>query len=332
MARSRAAVRTAVWVKSTRFGQLMGDMADRFRGSDDVPANWQGMQMFLGNRVASDDPRLTLVYDNFDRNLAGICDAAERSCAAVILATVAVNLSDCPPLASLHRPDLSPEALGRWQKLYAWGAEAESRGDWADALVRWEEAAEIDDRFAELQFRLGECLAALNRRAERESDSNWPATWHVLRFRADSRNNAIVREVAASLRGQNVRLVDAERIFSQETGLNDLPGEEPVYEHVHLTFAGNYLLAKAVLEQVAEALPPPVRSRSAGQVPDRAVRRATGVYTVGRIPHGRDHGHADFQPTLHGNSSITPLDRRPLRSAWRTCAEPRSSRRLCGKR
>ena len=160
----------------------MGDITDRFRGSDDVPANWQEMQMFLGNRMASDDPRLTLVYDNFHRNLAGICDVAKRSPAAVILATVAVNLRDCPPLASLHRPDLSPEALGRWQKLYASGAEAASRRDWADALVRWEEAAEIDDGFAELQYRLGECCGA-QPTGRGAKHLNWLATWTLFGLR-----------------------------------------------------------------------------------------------------------------------------------------------------
>ena len=200
VARSGAAVRTAVWVKSTRFGQLMSDIADRFRGSDDVPANWQGMQMFLGNRVPSEDPRLTLVYDNFHRNLAGICDVARGANAAVILSTVAVNLQDCPPLASLHRPDLSADDLSRWNRLYASGAEAESRREWDQALQHWQGAAEIDDRYAELQYRLGQCLAALDRRAECKSDSNRPATWTLCGFApiaASMRSSARWRRLGA---------------------------------------------------------------------------------------------------------------------------------------
>jgi tetratricopeptide (TPR) repeat protein len=64
-----------------------------------------------------------------------------------------------------------------------------------------------------------------------------------LRFRADSQINTIIREEGTTAR---VPLVDAEETFRSEqvTGGDG----ELFWEHVHLTFAGNYLLASAVFD------------------------------------------------------------------------------------
>ena len=61
-----------------------------------------------------------------------------------------------------------------------------------------------------------------------------------------------------------------ERALAQgSTGTGSIPGEDLFYEHVHLTFEGNYRLACAVLDRVAEALPASVRSGRVGGVPSK---------------------------------------------------------------
>ena len=88
------------------------------------------------------------------------------------------------------------------------------------------------------------------------SDSSSARDLDVLRFRADSRINAIVREVAAAQGAADVRFADAERALAEsDPAAAGVAGEDLFYEHVHLTFEGNYVLARAVLGQVAAALP-----------------------------------------------------------------------------
>ncbi len=65
----------------------------------------------------------------------------------------------------------------------------------------------------------------------------------TLRFRADSRINAIIREVAAAFPG--IRLLDAERRIPPDAG--------SFYEHVHLRPEANLQLARAILESGAGA-------------------------------------------------------------------------------
>jgi hypothetical protein len=73
-----------------------------------------------------------------------------------------------------------------------------------------------------------------------------------LRFRADGRINGINRAVAQSTPG--VELIDADSILAEES-LNGITGSDLVYEHVHLTPRGNYLLARAMFLQIANKLP-----------------------------------------------------------------------------
>jgi len=82
-----------------------------------------------------------------------------------------------------------------------------------------------------------------------------------LRFRADGRMNAIVRDVARLEAG--VRLVDAEAALARQSP-HGVPGDESFLDHVHLTFHGNYLLAVALFGPVSDVLPEAVRRKAAG--------------------------------------------------------------------
>jgi len=95
-------IRANVWLKSTPTGQLLDGAIGWLHPRKDANAAWQGMEMFMGNQVAADDPRLPAVYDNYRQNLIDICGIARRAGAGVILSTVAVNLKDCPPFAWAH--------------------------------------------------------------------------------------------------------------------------------------------------------------------------------------------------------------------------------------
>jgi tetratricopeptide (TPR) repeat protein len=72
-----------------------------------------------------------------------------------------------------------------------------------------------------------------------------------LRFRADSRMNAAIRETA---RVAGAELLDAEQVFAGASA-HGVPGEDLFYEHVHMNFHGNYVLARAVFDRVMGKAP-----------------------------------------------------------------------------
>jgi tetratricopeptide (TPR) repeat protein len=263
-------VRLSLWVKATRVGQLLGDVVAYCRRNQGTPGSWRGMEMFLNNPVRADDSRLTAVYDNYRQNLTDVCDLARRARAGVVLSTVAVNLQDCSPLASLHRANLTPGDLAKWEATYQAGGELEASNRWQEAFAQYDAAAKLDDRFAELQFRMGQCLMQAGRLAEARDRFELARDLDVLRFRADSRINATIRKVAGEQQAAGVRLVDAERVLAESApNSRGTAGGDLFYEHVHLTFDGNYSLARAVFDQVCAALPQLTALRKPGAVPTR---------------------------------------------------------------
>ena len=237
-------IRTSIFVRSTRIGQLLTKVGTQRR-------EWGGMEMFLDKQVPARSPLMQHVYENFESNLRDTIAIARNSGARVIVATIATNLKDCAPFASLHREDLGQDALRSWSALVQQGSDLENGRSYAEALKTYLSAAKIDDQYAELEFRIARCLWMLgDYRAAREHFLR-ARDLYTLRFRADSKINDINRTAASSSAG--AELVDADEIFAKESQ-NGIVGSDLVYEHVHLTPEGNYILARAMFLQIASKL------------------------------------------------------------------------------
>lgn len=237
--------------KATRIGQLL----DTFRGVASGKGEWEGMKMFVQYKLSETDPRVQADYRNFTWNLQDILAAGRSSGAKIVLSTVAVNLKDCAPFASLHRADLSDSQLKNWNRFFDAGVKAQQSGNVQDAVTNYEQAERIDDRFAELRFRRAQCALMLNDIPAAQKEFAAARDLDALRFRCDSRLNAIIRQQAVG----DITLADGEQALTQASP-NQLPGADYFYEHVHLTFDGNYVLARALTEKVESALSLPASS------------------------------------------------------------------------
>jgi len=293
-----ATIRASIRLRSTRVGQLLGGTIRALGGrGENENRTWRGMEMFLDNRVTADDPRLKSVYDNFAANLADICKVARRTGAKVILSTVVTNLKDCPPFASVHREGLSAYDKADWGRLIEEGKKLEESAQWRQAVRPYHAAAKIDDKFAQLHFRLGRCYLALGKPAAAREHFVRARDLDALRFRADTTINDTIRRVARTGRADGVHLVDAARTVARGgRTVPGIPGSELLYEHVHLTFEGNYAVAAAIFEKVSELLPQAVRGGSAiGAAPPSLARCAELVMFT----------PADRATTARGAADIT---------------------------
>jgi tetratricopeptide (TPR) repeat protein len=264
---SRSIIRANLFAKSLKTGQLLSALVQAAQGRNRPPRTWGGMAMFLESQVQETDTRLAAVHDHFRANLQDICSAGRDSGAQVLLCTVATNLKDCAPFASLHGTSLTDEQTADWDRAFGEGVRAESAGRYADAIACYEQAAELDAEFAELQFRWGHCLEARARWQEARDHYRAARDLDTLRFRADSRIKETIRAVAEDRAGKGVYLVDVEQAFAQASP-HGMPGEVLFYEHVHMNFSGNYVLARSVLQQLNAVLPDTIRSQAVeGAVP-----------------------------------------------------------------
>jgi tetratricopeptide (TPR) repeat protein len=256
-------IRTILAIKATRLGQLLDDVVQRLRNSSSNPKIWGGMQMFMNGRIGYDDPARLRAYANFRANLEDILRTAQRAGVPVVLSTVAVNLEDCPPFASVHANGLDTNELSAWTEAFDEGVTNETAGAYKTALACYTKAAEIDPKFAELQFRIGDCNLALTNFAQARRDFEWARDYDALDFRADTRINSAIRDAAARHSNDGVYLVDATDTLGKKSP-DGIPGLNFFYEHVHLNFAGNYLLALDFAEKIKGLLPGSITARDQG--------------------------------------------------------------------
>ena len=257
-------VRATLALKATRTGQWLDAGLEALARKPAEAREWHGMEMFLGQQVRRDDPRMGAVYHHFQRNLADIIETGQEQGAGIVLSTVASNLRDCAPFGSTHAAGLSESERGNWDRLYQLGTQAQDAGNFAAAAEQFGEAAKIDGDYAALRFRQATCELAAGKPDKAHEDFVAARDLDTLRFRCDTRLNELTRQAAAEHKDGRVLLADVQGAFAQQSP-DGLPGSELFYEHVHMTFTGNYLLAKTVAEQVEKLLPARLTSAGAKQ-------------------------------------------------------------------
>lgn len=245
-------IRSSLFVKQTRIGQLLGNTL-RGLSPSTGPKSWDGLAMFQKNQIPANDPRIEVTRDNFRSNLRDICGSGTDAHAQVVVCTIPVNLKDSAPFASLHRSNLSPEDIAKWDKVYAEGIELENAGRAIEALDKYERASAIDDQFADLAFRMARCYMAAGNTEKSGIKFRAARDLDALRFRTASDFNSAIREVANSV-SSGVHLVDAESDFAALSP-EGVPGEDLFLEHVHMNFHGNYTIAASIFRTIVREIP-----------------------------------------------------------------------------
>jgi tetratricopeptide (TPR) repeat protein len=260
---NRWLVKASLAAKATKTGQLVEALMGHFAGGASAPKAWGGLNMFQKNRLRYDDPARLRAYWNFAGNLNDIVRAGRSAGVPIILSTVASNLKDCAPFASLHPAAFDERQQAAWDQAYQAGVAAENAGSWPEALDSYSKAAAVDPQFAELHYRMGRCQLALSNSVQARKDFELARDYDCLAFRADTRINEITREAAARNSDHQVSLLDAVELVATNSP-SGIAGDEYLYEHVHLNFDGNYLLGHALAEKVAQFLPASIKTRDKG--------------------------------------------------------------------
>jgi tetratricopeptide (TPR) repeat protein len=268
-------IRAGLALRTTRIGQALDLVRQRWTQAPSAQGEWGGMSMFLDQQVRADDTRLSGVHRHFERNLADLIQAGQKAGVGVVVSTVAVNLKDCAPFASAHRPGLSESDRAKWEQLVSAGIAAEQAGRLQEAATQFRQAASIDDQFAELRFRQARVALALGETSEAQRHFQAARDLDALRFRCDTVLNDLIRRQAAGREAERVLFADVERAFAAQSA-DGVPGSDLFYEHVHLTFRGNHLLAQTIADQVEKLLPARVVARGVRDRPWPSLAECSG--------------------------------------------------------
>lgn len=253
---SLSAIRALQALKRTRLWQLLDSSLAEVQSSDaKADLEWQGMQMFVDNGVAEDDPRMSAVYEHFEGNLRDIVDTLNAKGMHVVLSTVPVNLRQSAPFLSIGRDDLSASDEAKLTALRA-RAEAQAlNGRWREAQDLWQQAIALDVGHADSHFQLATSLENLGEFALARSHYERALDLDGLRFRADTGINAIIERVAREYDASNVSFVHSSKGFDRASAPY-APGWDLLVEHVHYDFSGNAVLARIFARAIARHLSP----------------------------------------------------------------------------
>ncbi|MEC8007787.1 MAG: tetratricopeptide repeat protein [Pseudomonadota bacterium] len=253
---SLSAIRALQALKRTRLWQLLDSSLAEVQSSDaKADLEWQGMQMFVDNGVAEDDSRMSAVYEHFEGNLRDIVDTLHAKGMHVVLSTVPVNLRQSAPFLSIGRDDLSASDEAKLAALRE-RAEAQAlNGRWREAQDLWQQAIALDAGHADSHFQLATSLENLGEFALARSHYERALDLDGLRFRADTRINAIIERVAREYDSSNVSFVNSSKGFDRASAPY-APGWDLLVEHVHYDFSGNAVLARIFARAIARHLSP----------------------------------------------------------------------------
>ena len=241
-------------LKRTRIWQALSGLMLQFKPTDAMQElEWEGMQMFTDHGVPHDDPRLAGVYSHYEDNLTDIIETLQDKGMHVLLSSVPVNLRHSAPFLSVRRPDLSKEQIDQWRAATRSGAENADAESWDEATRYFRAALEIDPEYADTHFRLATALENLGKYREAKTHFQRALDLDALRFRADTRINQIIRDVAASAGDDALSFVDSAAAFERVSEPYQ-PGWNLLLEHVHYDFGGNHVLAAEIAGSIVSNL------------------------------------------------------------------------------
>lgn len=238
--------------KRFRLGQF-ADQIIHSRFSEPKEDAWGGLAMFENKHVSLKDPRLAGVYERFKTQMTGLATLGRSSGIPVLISTVPCNLKDSAPFASSLPEDLAVDLKTTWQGHFEQGKLLFDARLYSDAYLKLKEAESISLEHADLQFSLGTCLLRLGQAEEAKSHFVLARELDLLRFRADNRINQIIRDLCQGRESFGVYFMDAVKVFADQSE-QGLPGQDLFWDHVHLKFTGNYMLARLYAERIAHIL------------------------------------------------------------------------------
>lgn len=203
------------------------------------------------DRYTRDDSLKEKIFKHYRISIERMAELARSVGAEIIFVTPASSLNDCVPFKSEHTDGLGPEARQRSEQVLAQAKAAISQERWEDALGILNSAVSLDPRHAELQYRRGQVLLAIERFEEAGVALRRARDEDVCPLRALTPMRRIVTEVAQE---QGVQLVDyvglLERTMQKVKG-HSIPGKEFFLDHVHPTIEGHEILAIELVRAMA---------------------------------------------------------------------------------
>ncbi len=266
-------VRTFLLLRDA-FQAIVGVFSSQHAGSPGTMME----RLAVGHEIQRGSPEYKQGLDNFRANLRELTELCVSQNVPVILSTQVSNLRDLPPFVSEVRSDSSTPGWRVVHGLFGSGMSQLSKGKPDSALSLFAAAMMMDSTRADLHYWAAKCLDTLGRKLEALKEYRAARDLDMLRFRASSDFNAVIRSMADN---RKVFLADMVRKFKANSP-DSLVGDNLILEHLHPNLRGYFLMAKEYAEvmQTHSLLAPAPDWYKDHDVPDNQLWAAKPVTEV----------------------------------------------------
>jgi len=214
---------------------------------DEILNHTQGPQSYY-----RDEDLKQKIIMHYRLNLRRMISIANSVDAGIVFVKPAINIRDMSPFKSEHSNDLALDALMQWQGLYHEALKLQQAGRLDEALAKYRQALVLDDRYAELHFRIGQVLFAQHQYKQAEVAFRRAVEEDVAPLRMIAPLQQAVTEEAET---GNIPLIDFQAMmrqtYMQEYG-HSVFGSEYFTDHVHSNVEGYRLLGMALFSHLVE--------------------------------------------------------------------------------
>lgn len=180
----------------------------------------------------------------FEGNLRDMVSVSRNAGVPILFCTLVSNWKDLPPFISMSSSTATDSSRSRWNQSYEHGLELQRSGKDPEARDLFQQAIALDSMRADAHYHLAQCLLKTQQFEGSKNEFLRAKDLDVLRFRATSEFNEIIRRVSAL---PGARLIDAEKAF-MDNSPNEILGDELITEHLHPNERGYFLMGKAFFQ------------------------------------------------------------------------------------
>jgi len=196
-------------------------------------------QVARHKQIELDSPMFQAGLLQFERNMTQLLQKYAKAGIPVYIATVASNIADQAPFSSQAMTPLQQQQLHQL-----------SQSDWQQAEHQGllDTMLQQTSNSADFHFQLGQLLRQHQQWPEANTQLTLAKDLDLLRFRAPSAINQLIRDTASST---GAILVDTEAAFRQATP-SGLVGNSLMLEHLHPNPRGYFVLADSFYQTLAK--------------------------------------------------------------------------------
>jgi len=199
-------------------------------------------------KIEVDDAYYQRILDRYQQNMEKVIHQSKRWGIDVLFVSLPANLRDIPPNFSSHRPDLPAAELADWEKSYALGLELAKKGNHQSAIKFYEQAAAIDNRYAELAYQRGLSLEEVGQYDEARRALKLARDLDERPWRGKSSLNRLIRELTEK---HGLIFVNLMKVFEQ-LSIHGIIGSDLIYDNVHPSEMAQLLIADVINLTLAE--------------------------------------------------------------------------------